>query len=175
MPSRNGESGNDGYRRQIGLSVLFGQRKGLLVMFRLFPGNIADVSTVVDLLSRVDLIDEGRLVAAVLDRGYFSLENIERCIDGHHKVLIAARTGENWVREAIDCAMPHMRDSRCRLHGCPVWGKTVEMELDFGEGKKHPVWVHVFRDDQKSHLANLAFFAELKQFEDDWESRTALQ
>ena len=51
----------------------------------------------------------------------------------------------------------------------------MEKELDFGEGKKHTVWVHVFRDDQKSHLANLEFFAELEQFEDDWKSRSALQ
>ena len=71
------------------------------------------MSTVVDLLSRVDLIDEDRLVVAVLDRGYFSLENIERCIDGSHKVLIAAGTGESRGRVAIDFAMPHMRDSRC--------------------------------------------------------------
>ena len=136
-------------------------------MFRLFPGNIADVSTVVDLLSRVDLIDEGRLVAAVLDRGYFSLENIERSIDGHNKVLIAAKTGVSWFRYAIECAMPYMWDARCRLRGCPVWGKTIEKELDFGEGKKHTVWVHVFRDEQKSHLANMEFFAELEQFEDE--------
>lgn len=71
--------------------------------------------------------------------------------------------------------MHYMRDARCRLRGCPVWGKTMEKELNFGEGKKHTVWVHVFRDDQKSHLANMEFFAELKQFEDEWKSRTALQ
>lgn len=170
-----GKSKDGGYRRQIGLSVLFGQSSGLPVMFRMFPGNIADVSTVVDLLSRVDLIDEGRLVAAVLDRGYFSLENIERCIDGHHKVLIAAKTGVSWVRDAIECAMPYMWDARCRLRGCPVWGKTVVMELDFGQGRKHPVWVHVFRDDQKTHLTNMEFFAELEQLEDEWKSRTARQ
>lgn len=171
-----GKSKDGGYRRQIGLSVLFGQRSGLPVMFRMLPGNIPGVSTVVDLLSRVDLIDEGRLVAAVLDRGYFSLENIERCIDGNHKVLIAAKTGVSWVRESIDeWAMPYMWDARCRRRGCPVWGKTMEKELDFGKGKKHTMWVHVFRDDQKSHLANLDFFAELEQFEDEWKSRTALQ
>ena len=33
-----GETEDGGYRRQIGLSVLFGLRSGLLVMFRLFPG-----------------------------------------------------------------------------------------------------------------------------------------
>lgn len=71
--------------------------------------------------------------------------------------------------------MPYMWDARCRLRGCPVWGKTMEKELDFGEGKMHTVWVHVFRDDQKSHLANLDFFAELEQFEDEWKSHTALQ
>ena len=167
------EDGN--YRRQIGLSVLFDQRSGLPVMFRVFPGNIADVNTVVDLLSRVDKIDEDRLVTAVLDRGYFSLENIERCIDGNHKVLIAAKTGVSYVRESIECAMHYMWDARCRLRGCPVWGKTMEKELDFGEGKKHTMWVRVFRDDLKSHLANLDFFAELEQFENEWKSRTALQ
>lgn len=120
-----GKSKDGGYRRQIGLSVLFGQRSGLPVMFRLFPGNIADVSTVVDLLSRVDLIDESRLVTAVLDRGYFSLENIERCIDGNHKVLIAAKAGVSLVRKSIECAMHYMWDTRCRLRGCPVWGKTM--------------------------------------------------
>lgn len=144
-------------------------------MFRLFPGNSADVITVVDLFSRVDLIDEGRLVAAVLDRGYFSLENIECCIDGNHKVRIVAKSGVSWVREAIECAMPHVRDSRCRVCGCPVWSKTVEKELDFGQGRKLSVWVHVFHDDQMSHLANMEFLAELEQFEDDWKSRTALQ
>ena len=170
-----GKSKDGGYRRQIGMSVLFGQRSGLPVMFRLFPGNIADVSTVVDLLSRVDMIDPGRLVAAVLDRGYFSLENIERCIDGNHKVLIAAKTGVSWVKDALESAMSDMWDARYRLRGCPVWGKTIEKELDFGGGKKHTVWVHVFRDDQKSHIANMEFFAELDQFEDQWNSHTALQ
>lgn len=172
---QDGETEDGGYLRQIGLSILFGQRSSLPIMFRLFPGNIADVSTVVDLLSRVDMIDEGRLVAAVQDHGNFSFENIERCNDGNYKVLIAVKNGESWLREAIECVMLHMRDSRCRLCGCPVWGKTVEKELDFAEGRKHPVWVHVFRDNQKSHLANVGFLAELIQFEDDWKSSTALQ
>lgn len=70
------KSKNGGYRQQIGLSILFGQRSGLPIMFRVFPGNIADVNTVVDLLSRVDMIDEGRLVTAMLNRGYSLLKTL---------------------------------------------------------------------------------------------------
>lgn len=163
-----GKSKDGGYRRQIGLSVLFAHNSGLPAMFRLFPGNIADVSTVADLLTRVDLIDEGKVVAAVLDRGYFSLENIARCLEGGHRVLFAAKMDVGWVKEAAEKVMSDLWDARTRLRGCAVWGKTVEQQLKFADGQQRTVWVHIFRDEMKSHLASQQLFDEIEAFEHEW-------
>lgn len=167
-----GKSKEGGYRRQIGMGVLFGQTTGLPVMFRLFPGNINDVSTIVDLLTRIELIDDKKVISAVLDRGYFSLDNIELCINAGQKALFAAKMNVNWVKEAAEEVMPDLWDASSRIRGFPVWGKTVRKELVFNSGSRHPVWVHIFRDEMKSHLASEAFFSELEEFEDKWKTST---
>lgn len=168
-----GQSEEGGYSRQIGMGVLFGQTSGLPVMFRLFPGNISDVSTMVDLLTRIELIDDQKVISAVLDSGYFSLDNIELCLHSGQKALFAAKMNVNWVREAAaEVRLELLRNAACRLRGVPVWGKTVRKELVFNSGSRHPVWVHIFRDEMKSHLAAEAFFAELEDFENSWHSCT---
>lgn len=165
-----GKSKEGGYRRQIGMSVLFGQTTGLPVMFRLFPGNISDVSTIVDLLTRVELIDENRVISAVLDRGYFSLDNIELCINAGQRALFAAKMSVSWVREAAEEIMPDLWDASSRLRGVEVWGKTVKKELVFNSGSRHTVWIHIFRDELKSHLSAGEFFSDLEEFESKWYS-----
>lgn len=168
LDAQTGKSKEGGYRRQIGMSVLFGHNTGLPAMFRLFPGNIADVSTVADLMTRVELIAPDKIFAAVLDRGYFSLDNLARCIDGGKRVLIAAKTNVSWVRDVIESQMGYMWDARYRLKDQEVWGKTAKTTVSFADGKERTVWVHVFREDMKSHLENSQLFGEIDDFEKLW-------
>lgn len=130
-----GKSKDGGYRRQIGMSVLCGHNSKMPAMFRLFPGNIADVSTVANLLTRVDLIVEARVITAVLDRGYFSLDNLAKCVDAGHKVLIAAKMDVGRVKEAAEQVMADLWDARTRLRGCTIWGKTAQKQMKFADGK----------------------------------------
>ena len=113
-------------------------------MYRLLPGHITDVSTIADLLTRYDLLTDNQIVAAVLDRGYFSLENLARCIDKGHRVLIAAKMNISWVAEAAEDVMPQLWDARSRPRKPPVWGATIEKTLTFDDGKSRKVWIHVF-------------------------------
>ena len=39
-----------GYQKQVGLALLLGHKTGMPVLYRMFPGQIADVSTVADML-----------------------------------------------------------------------------------------------------------------------------
>ena len=168
LDAQYGKSKKGGYRRQIGMSILFAHRTGLPVMYRLFPGNITDVSTIADLLTRYDLLTDNQIVAAVLDRGYFSLENLARCIDKVHRVLIAAKMNISWVAEATEDAMPLLWDARSRLKKHPVWGTTIEKTLTFDDCKSRKVWIHIFRDEAKSNLEYKAFFEDIEEYEAQW-------
>ena len=168
IDAQYGKAKAGGYRRQIGMSILFAHRTGLPVMYRLFPGNITDVSTIADLLTRYDLLTDNQIVAAVLDRGYFSLENLARCIDQGHRVLIAAKMNVTWVAEAAEQAMSVLWDARSRLKKHPVWGTTIEKTLDFNDGQSRKVWIHIFRDEAKSNLEYKAFFEEIEEYEAQW-------
>ena len=168
LDAQYGKSKKGGYRRQIGMSILFAHRTDLPVMYRLFPGNITDVSTIADLLTRCELLTDNQIVAAVLDRGYFSLENLARCIDKGHRVLIAAKMNISWVVEAAENAMPRLWDVRSRLKKHPVWGTTIDKALTFDDGKARKVWIHIFRDEAKSSQEYKAFFEDIEEYEAQW-------
>lgn len=170
-----GKFKTNGYCDQIGLSILLGQKSGLPVMFRVFPGNINDVTTVADLLSRVEFLNGRKVFAAVVDRGYFSLKNIRLCLDSGKRMIFAAKTDVSWVRDAAEQVMTRLWESQSRLYGCQDWGATVCKTIEFDDGKKRDVWVHIFRNESKSHTEQGAFFANLERFEADWAAASKAQ
>lgn len=164
-----GKGKEGGFQSQIGLIVLLGQKSRMPVLFRILPGNITDVSTVPDMLFRFDEIaDKKRVFAAVLDRGYCSLDNIARFCDANARIVMAAKIGNAWVREAMETAMSSLWMNSNRIVGQPCWGTTVPMELECHDGNKRKVWVHVYRSDMMSHNQNEQFYAKLDGFESQW-------
>jgi transposase len=76
---------------QINLAMLTGQQSRLPVYYRVLPGNISDVSTVKKLLKYLNMkgIEKVKLM---LDRGFYSADNINlMCRDGHKFILSARR------------------------------------------------------------------------------------
>lgn len=168
---RFGKGQGGAYQNQIGLIVLLGHRTQMPVLFRILPGNISDVTTVPDMLFRFDEItDSKRVFAAVMDRGYCSLDNIARFIDQNCRVIVAAKTNLNWIEEAMEDAMSDLWRSSTRIQEKKCWGKTVEMQKEFPDGKCRKFWVHVYRSETKAHVENDAFYATLNNFEKEWNS-----
>ncbi|GAB6276005.1 MAG: hypothetical protein SAMD01599839_05450 [Rectinema sp.] len=73
---------------QINLAMLYGDVSRLPVYYRTLPGNIADVTTIRTLLTDIDLLKLDK-VKLVLDRGFYSEENINDLYHHHYKFLIA--------------------------------------------------------------------------------------
>lgn len=164
-----GKGKEGGFQSQIGLILLLGQKSRMPVLFRLLPGNITDVSTVPDMLFRFDEITEKkRVFAAVLDRGYCSLDNIARFCDANARIVMAAKTGNSWTRDAMETAMSNLWMNSNRIVGQSCWGATVPMDLACPDGKQRKVWVHVYRSDMMSHNQNEQFYAKLDSFESQW-------
>lgn len=164
-----GKGKEGGYQKQVGLILLVGHESKMPVLFRLLPGNITDVTTVQDMLFRFDELDDKRRVfAAVVDRGYFSLDNIASFIDHKSRVVMAANTNNQWIKDAMESSMHHMWMNEARIAGKKCWGWTVPVEKKFNDGVKRKCWVHIYRSDAKSHQENTAFYQDLEQFEEQW-------
>lgn len=165
-----GKGKEGGYQKQVGLALLLGHKTGMPVLYRMFPGQIADVSTVADMLLRFDEInDKKKIFAAVMDRGYFSLENFARFVDSKSKVIVAATMDVKWIREAIEKAITSLWEGSSHICG-DVFGVTVPVKPKFDDSVERKLWVHVFRSDSKSSIETQAFFTDLEDFESQWKN-----
>lgn len=167
-----GKGKEGGFQRQVGLILLLGHQSGLPVLFRILPGQISDVSTVPDMLFRFNEISKHkkRVFAAVLDRGYCSLRNIQKFIESDSRIVMAAKTNLSWVREAMDEAIPHLQGNANRMHGHSSWGYTIRKNLSFADGKSGNVWVHVYKSHKKANIEMERFYDQLDDFEKDWKN-----
>lgn len=164
--------GKEGYcQNQIGLIILLGHKSKTPVLFRMLPGNISDVTTVPDMLFRFDEISEKkRVFAAVLDRGFCSLDNIARFIDQKSRIIMATKLNAEWVTQAIDEALPVLSKVTNRIRGKNCWGYSVPVTKKFPDGKERTFWLQVYRSYTKLNYETEAFFKTIEDFEDRWNS-----
>ena len=105
--ARNNEYTHYGYNRdgesleQINIALLFGQKNRLPAHYRRLPGNISDVSTLKTTAKSLDYLGVGKL-HFVLDRGFYSLANIDELFRRHHKFTIAIPAGRKWIEKLLD-------------------------------------------------------------------------
>ena len=85
---------------QINLALLFGEESGLPFYYRKLPGNITDVKTVKQLMSEFNVMGYKK-VNVVLDRGFYSKENINLLYKNHQKFIIGVKLELNYVKEVL--------------------------------------------------------------------------
>jgi len=86
---------------QINLVVLFGQSSRLPAYYRRLQGNITDVATLKTTLTSLDFLGM-RSIHFVLDRGFYSQENIDEIFKRRHHFTITVPSGRKWVEAVID-------------------------------------------------------------------------
>ena len=72
---------------QINLALLFGEESGLPFYYRKLPGNITDVKTIKQLMAEFNVMGHKK-VKVILDRGFYSRENINELYRNHQKFII---------------------------------------------------------------------------------------
>ena len=86
---------------QINLALVYGQQSRLPVCYRKLPGNITDVSTVKKLLLDLDFLRLDK-VKLVMDRGFYSTDNINALYKSRYKFLIAVKISLKLVQQRLD-------------------------------------------------------------------------
>jgi len=86
---------------QINLALLFGEESGLPFYYRKLLGNITDVKTVKQLMTEFNVMGY-RKVNVILDRGFYSKDNINGLFKNHQKFLIGVKLNLSYVKTVLD-------------------------------------------------------------------------
>ena len=86
---------------QINIALLFGEESNLPFYYRKLAGNIPDVKTVKNLLADMDFFGYSK-IKLVMDRGFYSEENINDLYKNRLKFLIATKVSLKFVKAELD-------------------------------------------------------------------------
>lgn len=115
---------------QINLALLSGEKSGLPFYYRQLPGNIPDSRTVKRLLEDIRYLGFKK-VHMVMDRGFYSGENINGLYREHIKFLIGTRVSCRYVRENLDKHREAVRAWGNYSECCDTFGMRCSMTWDY--------------------------------------------
>ena len=93
---------------QLNLALVFGEDSNLPFYYRKLAGNIPDSKTVKNLLADLDVLGFSK-VKLVMDRGFYSEENINGLYREHIKFLISVRMSLAFVKKELDAVYDNFR------------------------------------------------------------------
>ena len=160
---------------QINLALLMGQSTGLPVYYRKMPGNITDVMTVENLLSGIDYLDL-RKIKMVMDRGFYSANNINALYKGHHKFVIGARISLKFIQDQLKTERADFdrRENYNSDTGLFIMSQTMdwpyeEVKPRSGEmiQETRRMYVHIYFNDQLATDEKIRFHKTLDKLEEE--------
>lgn len=134
---------------QINLLMIFGEKSGLPFYYRKLSGSIPDVKTVVKLLDDLDVIGV-KNAKLVMDRGFYSKDNLNALLSQHLKFLVGIRTGIKLVQSTIHDNADELRSFRNYDDNTRVYGMTVRTKWSFEQ--KRPNKGDVIHEPRRVYL-----------------------
>ena len=95
-----GKNKDDDHLPQINLVLVFGEESRLPFYYRKLAGNVPDVKTIQELLRELDILGYEK-IKLVMDRGYYSAENINALFKKHLKFLCGTSSALSFARDFI--------------------------------------------------------------------------
>jgi transposase len=134
---------------QINLALLFGETSNLPFYYRKLHGNIPDVKTLKNLLADMDVLGYSK-VKLVMDRGFYSEDNVNELYKNHLKFLLATKVSLKFVRKELDKVRNTIRtrsnyNSTYQLH-------THTSMISWDYTQKRPYKGDVIKDKRRMYL-----------------------
>ena len=95
-----GKNKDDDHLPQINLALVFGEKSKLPFYYRKLAGNVPDVKTIQELLRELDVLGYEK-IKLVMDRGYYSAENINALFKKHLKFLCGTSSALSFAKDFI--------------------------------------------------------------------------
>lgn len=143
---------------QINLALLFGQESGLPFYYRKLPGNITDVKTVKQLMAEFDVMGYKK-VSIILDRGFYSKDNINLLYKNHQKFIIGVKLGLNYVKSVLEEERENLKLWSNHMPQFGAYGICRSIEWDYEQERPYKgdvltgtrrAYLHVFYNPEKA-------------------------
>jgi len=143
---------------QINLALLFGEESNLPFYYRKLAGNIPDVKTVKNLLADIDFFGFDK-IKLVMDRGFYSEDNINDLYQNHLKFLIAAKTSLKFVKAELDKVRDSMRTWTNYSQKYDLYAYSTKIDWDYSQDRpykgdtlkgKRRMYLHLYFNGEKA-------------------------
>ena len=147
---------------QINIGMYFGEETKLPLYYRVYPGSISDKAHLKYMVADNDFIN-GQKTRFVMDRGFYSADNLRCLTDKGYRFVIALPTSLKYCTELIKKHGGELANhSEYRLGAGLPYGKSCE-ETALGFRMK----VHLFYDPQKALKETEALYSLIDAQEND--------
>lgn len=139
---------------QINLLMVSGEKSHLPLYYRVLPGSIKDVNTLVETLKALDLMD-AKLLHFVMDKGFYSKGNIDAIYDKRVKFMIGVPFTANYAKELVKKA----REENIQSHENYrlVFDYEVYVQSSLMSWGGHRCYAHVYNDSFKAEMERKKF------------------
>lgn len=143
---------------QINLALLFGEESSLPFYYRKLAGNISDVKTVKNLLTDIDHLELGK-VKLVMDRGFYSTENINALYQSHLKFLMSTKISLKFVQKELDKVRESIRTRANYNSVYRLYIHTTMTEWEYSQERpykgdvildKRRLYLHIYFSGEKA-------------------------
>ena len=134
---------------QVNLALIFGQDSKLPFYYRKLAGNIPDVKTINELVRELNILGYGK-IKIVMDRGFYSADNINALYKEHYKFVAGVTTSLSYASKFIK-EIGNNKDtyeyynSNFELY---VFTKTIAWDYE----QKRPYKGDVINDERRAYL-----------------------
>jgi len=163
---------------QINLALVFGQASNLPFYYRKLAGNIPDTKTVKNLLADFDILGFSK-VKLVMDRGFYSENNINALLKEHLKFLISVKMSLALIRKELDAIYDKFRTYERYSEKYELYCRTVQTEWHYTQkrpykgdtlSEKRRVYIHYYYNIDKAAEDEKAFDRKLISLRRELES-----
>ena len=155
---------------QINLAMVFGEKSGLPVYYRMLPGNISDVSTMENMIADAAFLEFAK-VKLVWDMGFFSAKNVNALYHAHYKFIGGLRPDTTLARSSVEAARDKLVHYANYLEADDVYCISTMINWDYAwsmrngeeERGKRRLYVHVYYNEQRAAAERSQFNHDLKE------------
>ena len=134
---------------QLNLAIVFGEKSNLPFYYRKLSGNIPDSKTLTHLLADMKQLDFKKL-KLVMDRGFYSKENINELFEKHLKFLISARISLSFIQSNLKDIYDDFCTYDCYLSEYELYTRTVSTTWEYK--KERPYKKDIIKKEKRIYL-----------------------